>query len=425
MSLINQMLQDLEKRSRPSVNPEISLSGLFTSEVTERRKNKPLIFGMVLILIVLLLISFHKHIFHKKKLSTPIVAAVVVPPKVIQKTTPTPILENNKPNPVIAGPSVLTGITLQTQQDITSLRFLLNQDTFYIVDKDEKNNLLKVVLRDTNLIADLPPIDYIKTAIKNLEIANDPQGNLVILITLNPGAQVQHLDVSKDKSPELQIDVLAGKVEQPVMPLPKEQKKEASNDSFIKKPVDEFNIEQQYKDAYNFALIGQKDVAINMLTGLLESHPNYHAARELLVNLFLEQGSTELARKILQVGLAIDPGYSPFIEIQAQMFIKAGKLDQALELLQSAAPPIEKNPNYHAFIAALYQRQGQSMLAARLYEQLLSIEPNKAIWWMGLGIALESQGEESEAKEAYLHANNASGLSPELRAFVQTRINNI
>lgn len=426
MSLINQMLKDLEKRSRPPINPEITLTGLLANELAEKKKkNLPLIIGILFVLSVLLVIFFHNHLFHKKNKSSSL-AQNISANNNLNTTIPNTGLQDNTPmQNVDITPSILTGITLQTQQEITSLRFLLNQETFYVINKDEKKNILQIILENTNLVADLPPIDYLKTAIKNLEISNDSQGNLVITLALNSGAEIQHLDISQEQSPELQLDIFMKKMPEPAPALTEEKTEATKTESFIKKPVEEFNVEQQYKNAYNFSLMGQKDKAVMMLTMLLEAHPVFHPARELLINLLLEQGNLVKAEKILQAGLSFDSNYSPFVELKAKMLVNAGKVNKALELLQRAAPPIENNPDYHAFIAALYQRQGQSLLAAKLYEQLLSVEPNKAIWWMGLAIALESQGNESEAREAYMHANNGAGLNPELRAFVQTKINSI
>ena len=102
-----------------------------------------------------------------------------------------------------------------------------------------------------------------------------------------------------------------------------------------------------------------------------------------------------------------------------------GKVNRALDLLQRVAPPLEQDPEYHALMAALYQRQGQSMLSAKIYEQLLALHPNTAVWWIGLGIALESDGKNNAAKEAYLHASQGAGLNTALNAFIQTRMDNL
>jgi len=43
----------------------------------------------------------------------------------------------------------------------------------------------------------------------------------------------------------------------------------------------------------------------------------------------------------------------------------------------------------------------------------------------GSRIALESEGDQIQAKEAYNHAMNGDSLSPDLKAFIQARISSI
>jgi len=53
------------------------------------------------------------------------------------------------------------------------------------------------------------------------------------------------------------------------------------------------------------------------------------------------------------------------------------------------------------------------------------VQPNNAKWWMGLGIALESMGKSTLAKEAYLRAGNSGQLNPELKMYAETRVQNL
>ncbi len=75
-------------------------------------------------------------------------------------------------------------------------------------------------------------------------------------------------------------------------------------------------------------------------------------------------------------------------------------------------------------MAALYQRQNQPVIAARLYQQLLASEPHRATWWLGLGIALDSANRHAEAVAAFTRAEgeDSAGLSPELKAWIESRL---
>lgn len=421
MSLINQMLKDLEKRERQPAGPEITLSGLFSKETVQLEpRNRPAFFIGLLFLIPLLSLGiiYKNSLVKKSQLS---LQAESTPTLNVNHQLPnvTPSLPMSDPTP-----SVMTGMTLQVQQDVTSLRFLLNQDTYYNINPDLQQNKLTIVLDHTNLVAELAAVNYLNSAIKGMEMSNDPDGNLVITLTLNQNTELQHLELvtSEGHAAELQVDIVAKKTDAVV-----EHKSETSVSSTpaIKKPIEQFNIDQQYKYALDFSALGQNNKATQLLSNLLIKYPEFNTARESLISILLESGNFVKANKIVDVGLDQEPNYVPFIQLKARILVAEGKVNSALDLLQRAAPSIENSPDYHAFMAALYQQQGKSDAAAKVYEQLLSLNPDKAVWWMGLAIALESQGDPSEAKEAYVRAQNTAGLNPELRAYVQKRIDSI
>ena len=87
-----------------------------------------------------------------------------------------------------------------------------------------------------------------------------------------------------------------------------------------------------------------------------------------------------------------------------------------------AAPTIAKDPEYHAFLAGLYEQNGQPLLAARVYNQLVHLVPTQGVWWMGLGISLEQLNKSNEALIAYNSALKTRALNPELQAYVDSRI---
>lgn len=422
MSVINQMLKDLEKRSSRPNNPEISFSGLFSEESSDgseiRYKIGIFIVSFVLIAMMITLLFYHP--VFKTDHSIPQPSSDTLSPNNEQTNTLVkPVLVNTTDSQQAA--SILTGMTLQVQDDMTYLRFSLNQDTFYRVNTNQNQTKLNIELDHTNLIANLPVVDYLKSAINGMEMSNDKNGNLHIALTLNNGSQLQYLDLvdSSDKSPELQINIKSKQNKEPAT-----EKKVTATTAItsIKKPIELFNIELQLKNALNIAASGQKDKAMQLLMDLMTRYPAYQKARESLVALLMENGYLYNAKKILADGLSQDPNYIPFIELKARLLINEGKSDSALHLLQRANPPIQNFPDYYSMMAALYQRQGNAVMAAKVYQQLLSIQSNKAVWWVGLAVALESQGRTTEAKEAYTRASASSGLNPTLTAFVQTRI---
>ena len=56
------------------------------------------------------------------------------------------------------------------------------------------------------------------------------------------------------------------------------------------------------------------------------------------------------------------------------------------------------------------------------YQAALRAQPARAVWWMGLGMALQGQKRTTEAERAFGRARALPGLTPELRAFVDQRL---
>ncbi len=78
--------------------------------------------------------------------------------------------------------------------------------------------------------------------------------------------------------------------------------------------------------------------------------------------------------------------------------------------------------DYQAFLAALLQRDSRNKEAAELYLQALQKSPQTGIWWMGLGISLQAESRVPEAQEAFSRAKASNSLSPELLAFVESKL---
>ena len=190
----------------------------------------------------------------------------------------------------------------------------------------------------------------------------------------------------------------------------------------IKNPLVENFADQQYQRALILSEKNKDVEAITVLKGVLLAFPEHMQAREMLITLLVKQGNVVDADKLLVVGLQQQPANLRLIELKARLLVQENKVTEAIGLLENSAPPLVENPEYHAFIAALYERQGQSVLSANLYKQLVTLQPGNAKWWLGLGVALESVGNHGQALEAYANADGAGGLNPELKAYVETQL---
>ena len=91
-------------------------------------------------------------------------------------------------------------------------------------------------------------------------------------------------------------------------------------------------------------------------------------------------------------------------------------------ILQKKKPELAYNTGYYALEAAVLQKLEQHNEAARIYRDLLHVNPLKAVWWMGLGISLESLKRYEDALYAYQKASNNRTLANDSRQFIIQRI---
>jgi tetratricopeptide (TPR) repeat protein len=209
---------------------------------------------------------------------------------------------------------------------------------------------------------------------------------------------------------------------------------QARNKSQIKPPVGtkqsvitvkkSFSKNEQANMSYDQAIkqlnSGSTAQAIAQLNTILNKLPDYKPARVALAATLINQGRNVEAEKTLLAGLQEDPGYSPYAELVAHLLVQNNHIDEALKALKKAQPnSISENPDYFAFMAALYLQQGQYEQSATLYQQLTTFNGKNANWWAGLSISLRKLGQLQKAGQAFQQAKNADNLSPELAAYLQ------
>jgi MSHA biogenesis protein MshN len=136
----------------------------------------------------------------------------------------------------------------------------------------------------------------------------------------------------------------------------------------------------------------------------------------------LDEKRTEDAVRIARDGLGLDLHQAGLAMILARLQLEKGDLHPAIETLQRTLPFAADHADYQAFLAALLQRDGKHKQAIEHYLQALQKAPQNGVWWMGLGISLQADQRLAEAREAFLRAKATSALSPELLAFVDTRL---
>jgi MSHA biogenesis protein MshN len=180
--------------------------------------------------------------------------------------------------------------------------------------------------------------------------------------------------------------------------------------------------ENHFRRAARLLERGRVADAEDALLAALDADHAHQAARQTLVALYIEQRRIEDARRHLQEGLAFNPGYATFAVALARIHVDRGDFDAALAVLEQAAAAGRGNPDFHALHGAVLQRLGRHGPAADAYRLALGSAPQSGATWIGLAISLEAQGHPLEAAEAYRRGVASGTLSDEVRAYAEQRV---
>lgn len=177
-----------------------------------------------------------------------------------------------------------------------------------------------------------------------------------------------------------------------------------------------------YQQGYDYLLAERHAEAEQALRRALAADAGHAQAREMLVGQLLRRGELAEAGELLREGLGLAPRNARFAKLYARLLVEQNAVPTAIHILRSALPPMAQDPEYHALLAALYQRQGEHRAAAGLYRDLVKLRGDVAVWWVGLGVSLESLGKPAEARLAYTQAGRLPRLDAALRQYVKTRL---
>jgi len=180
--------------------------------------------------------------------------------------------------------------------------------------------------------------------------------------------------------------------------------------------------ENEYRNAYRLLQQGQTAAAISGFEAVLQLDAGHTAARQALVKLLLESKRSADAERVVREGLQHDPAQSNLALLLARMQVGRNELPEALQTMEKSLPYAAKQADYQAFLAALLQRQNRHAEAIGYFQNALKLNPQSGVWLMGLGISLRAEQRNSEAREAYNRALEVHNLSDELQAFVAQQL---
>lgn len=149
------------------------------------------------------------------------------------------------------------------------------------------------------------------------------------------------------------------------------------------------------------------------------------SARHALIAALLDLRRQDEALRRAREGLDIDTRQPGLAMIAARLQLEKDDLRGAIDTLERTRTHAAERSDYLAFLAALLQRDGRHREAAEQYLIALQKSPQNGVWWMGLGISLQAEQRNAEAQEAYKRARSSNTLTPDLAAFVESRLSQL
>jgi MSHA biogenesis protein MshN len=183
--------------------------------------------------------------------------------------------------------------------------------------------------------------------------------------------------------------------------------------------------EADFRDGVTLLNAGRLHEAQEKLQSALVHEPSHIGARQALFGLLLNAKKHTEAEQVLEEALQLNPHQPGFALALARLQIERGELSGALGTLRKGATAGARSPDYLAFHAALLQREERHAEATEHYRAALALAPGSGVWWMGMGISLHALNRHAEAQDAYRRARDSRNLAGELQAFVDQRLRDL
>jgi MSHA biogenesis protein MshN len=167
---------------------------------------------------------------------------------------------------------------------------------------------------------------------------------------------------------------------------------------------------------------GRTAEAIDSLRAALKHDPAYVQVRQMLLRQLLDMRKTDEAMAALQEGLEIQPMQTGWAMSLARLQLEQNDLAAADRTLARSQAYAEANADYAGFQGHVKSRLGAQRQAVTHYQRATRLAPHEGRWWLGLGLALEADGHQPEAKEAFKRSLATTTLSADLAAVAEQHL---
>jgi MSHA biogenesis protein MshN len=201
-----------------------------------------------------------------------------------------------------------------------------------------------------------------------------------------------------------------------VRDAPKESVKEAPE--FSNEQLDTIAVQTALRQLSD----GQTAAAYQTLEDYISENRFAHQSRETYAKLLMSSGRVVDANALIDAGLMIAPNHSGFKKVKARLLMANGQLREAVDILMSRAPTVAADSEYHDLLASAQLSSRDFAGAIISYSSLVQTDETQGKWWYGFAAAHDQLGNSQPARQAYARAMQFDNLSANLRRRSQERI---
>ena len=168
---------------------------------------------------------------------------------------------------------------------------------------------------------------------------------------------------------------------------------------------------------------GQLKTAEQSFQRVLDDNPQMIDARLQLIALLQRQGLPSQAETVLVQGLDISPADVSLRKLRARQLLARKAYAEGIKLLNSKPVPVlNGDSEYFGLLAVLFHDAGDYPSALGIYQQLVNVQPNNSTWWFGLALCADQSSNLTVARQAYRKALALPTLRADLQAYAQQRL---
>jgi len=132
----------------------------------------------------------------------------------------------------------------------------------------------------------------------------------------------------------------------------------------------------QFQLAVLYLLQRDQTKALQVIEGIIETHPSYVDALMMLGRISQGQGRMQTAKKAYHRVLSVDPAQKDVYALLGKIYLDEGKLDQALHVYQQLVKQFPDSYLGHFFIGKIFAEKGKLDAAEMEFKETLALAPD-------------------------------------------------